>query len=67
MRKEMLNAVRAHAEAHILKHKMNVEIYLKNPAGIGEHSDIMDSVEKEIEEMAKYNDHLEILDKYFKE
>jgi len=42
-------------------------IYLNNPVGVGEHSDIMDAIEKEIEEMAKYNDHLEILDKYFKE
>lgn len=61
----MLKAVRKHAEAHIEKHKMNVEVYLNNPVGVGEHSDIMDAIEKEIEEMAKYNDHLEILDKYF--
>lgn len=66
MRKEMLKAVRKHAEAHIEKHKLNVEVYLNNPVGVGEHSDIMDAIEKEIEEMAKYNDHIEILDKYFK-
>jgi hypothetical protein len=65
MRKEMLEATRQHAIAHITKHKMNVEVYLNNPVGVGEHSDIMDAIEKEIEEMAKYNDHLEILDKYF--
>ena len=52
---------------HINKHKMNVEVYLHNPVGVGEHSDIMDAIEKELEEMAKYNDHIEILDKYFKE
>jgi ABC-type antimicrobial peptide transport system ATPase subunit len=67
MRKQMLKAVRKHAEAHIEKHRMNIEIYLTHPVGIGEHSDIMDAIEKEIEEMAKYNDHIEILDKYFKE
>jgi len=67
MRKEMLEATRQHAIAHIQKHKINVEVYLNNPVGVGEHSDIMDAIEKEIEEMAKYNDHLEILDKYFKE
>lgn len=67
MRKMMLDAVREHALAHINKHRINVEVYLRNPAGIGEHSDVMDAIEKEIEEMAKYNDHLEILDKYFKE
>ena len=67
MRNQMLNAVRKHAEAHIEKHRMNVEVYLNNPVGVGEHSDIMDAIEKEIEEMAKYHDHLEILDNYFKE
>lgn len=67
MRKEMLEATRQHAIAHINKHKMNVEVYLHNPVGVGEHSDIMDAIEKELEEMAKYNDHIEILDKYFKE
>ena len=66
MRNQMLNAVRKHAEAHIEKHRMNVEVYLNNPVGVGEHSDIMDAIEKEIEEMAKYHDHLEILDNYFK-
>ena len=64
-RSKMIAAARAHAVAHIEKHKMNVEVYLENPAGIGEHSDIMDAIEKEIEEMSKYQDHLEILDKYF--
>jgi len=65
MRELMLNALRNHAVAHIEKHKLNVEIYLNNPVGVGEHSDIMDTIEKELELMAKYNDHLEILEKYF--
>ena len=63
----MIEATRAHAEAHVQKHRMNVEVYLTNPVGIGEHSDIMDAIEKELDEMAKYEDHLEILNKYFKE
>jgi hypothetical protein len=67
MRKEMLKAVRKHAEAHIEKHRMNVEVYLQNPVGVGEHSDIMDAIEKELAHMAEYQDHLEILGIYFKE
>jgi hypothetical protein len=67
MRKEILLALRNHAIAHINKHKVNVEIYLNNPVGVGEHSDIMDTIEKELEEMAKYNDQLEIINTYFKE
>jgi hypothetical protein len=65
MRDKMLAATRAHALAHIEKHRMNVEVYLTNPVGVGEHSDIMDAIERELEHMAKYNDHIEILDKYF--
>ena len=64
-RSKMIAAARGHAIAHVEKHKMNVEVYLTNPAGIGEHSDIMDAIEKELDEMAKYNDHIEMLDKYF--
>ena len=67
MRKAMLEATRQHAIAHIQKHRMNVEVYLTNPVGVGEHSDIMDAIEKELTAMAEYEDHLDILDKYFKE
>lgn len=65
MRNELLAAAKMHAQAHVGKHRMNVEVYLTNPAGIGEHSDIMEAIEIELEEMAKYEDHLEILNKYF--
>lgn len=66
IRAMMLGAVRKHAKAHINKHRVNIEVYLRNPAGIGEHSDIMDAIEKELAHMAEYEDHLEILNKYFK-
>jgi|TARA_R110000796_G_scaffold69944_6_gene159177 hypothetical protein len=65
MRQDLLAAAKLHAAAHVEKHRMNVEVYLHNPAGIGEHSDIMEAIEIELEAMAKYNDHLEILSTYF--
>lgn len=65
MREKLLTAAKMHAQGHIEKHRMNVEVYLTNPAGIGEHSDIMEAIEHELEEIAKYEDHLEILNKYF--
>lgn len=65
MRENLLTAAMMHAQGHIEKHRMNVEVYLTNPAGIGEHSDIMEAIEHELEEIAKYEDHLEILKKYF--
>lgn len=66
MREEMINALKGHAVAHIEKHCMNVEIYLKNPVGVGEHSDIMDTIEKELNLIAEYHDQLEVLNTYFK-
>ena len=61
----MIKALRAHAHGHIQKHKMNVEVYLNNAAGIGEHADVFEAMETEILEIAKYDDVLEMLDKYF--
>lgn len=66
MREQLLNAVRAHATGHIEKHRANVEVYLANPAGIGEHSDIIEAIEHELKLMAEYKDQLDMLDLYFK-
>ena len=65
MRKQMIEALKAHAQAHIDKHKMNVEVFLTNPVGVGEHPQIMDSIEKELDEIATYEDQLEVLNKHF--
>ena len=66
MRDQMIKALLAHAQGDIEKHKANVEIYLTNPAGIGEHSDIMESVENELNMIAKYQDQIDVIQKYFK-
>jgi hypothetical protein len=65
MREQLINASKKHFEAHIEKHRMNVEVYLTNPAGIGEHSDIMEALEGELAQMAEYEDKLEMINKYF--
>jgi len=66
MREILLEALRSHAKGHVDKHKANVEVYLNNTTGIGEHPDIIEAMEMEIMEIAKYDDVLEMLDKYFK-
>ena len=67
MRSKLLQASKLHFEAHVEKHRINVETMLENPTAIPNHSDIMDAIEKELEEMAKSDDLLEMLDKYFEE
>ena len=65
MRDEIIKASRLHFEAHIEKHRVNVENLLQNSVGIGEHADVMDAIEKELDEMSKYHDLLEVLRVYF--
>jgi hypothetical protein len=46
---------------------MNVEIYLKNAAGVGEHPDVLEAIEKELKIIAEYDDQLEVISKYFEQ
>ncbi len=66
MREQLLSALRSHADGQIAKHKANVEVYLNQVVGIGEHSDIIETLELEVEKIAKYEEQLQVLDKYFK-
>ena len=61
----MINAARKHAEAEIELHKVNIEVYMQKVVGIGEHSDIIEAIQKELDSMATAHDRLEMLDKYF--
>ena len=65
MREQLIKALLAHAQGDIAKHKANVEIYLEHPAGIGEHSNVLEAIEQELNMIAKYEDQVEIIKKYF--
>ncbi len=67
MRKTILDAVIANAEGNLAVHKTNVEVYLQNPAGIGEHSDIVEAVIAEVEKMAHWQDVIDIIEEHFEE
>ena len=66
MREQLLRAVLAHAQGEIAKHRANVEVYLEHPAGIGEHSDITEAIQVELDKIARYDDQVEVVNKYFK-
>ena len=65
MREQLLKALLAHAQGDIQKHKMNVEVYLTNPVGIGEHSNVMEAIEEELNMIAKYEDQVTVIKKHF--
>ena len=64
MREMLLNASKSYYVGLINKHIANVEIYLSKSVGIGEHSDILASIDKEIAEIGKYDDRLSMIIKY---
>ena len=66
MREQLLSAVKAHAQGEIAKHRANVNVYLEHPAGIGEHSDITEAIQCELDKIARYHDQIEVVNKYFK-
>ncbi len=65
IREKLKSAFLFHAEGHIKKHLANVEVLLSNPVGIGEHGDIINEIEKELKEVAHYEDLIDAMNKYF--
>ena len=61
----MISALLAHAQGDIQKHKMNVEVYLSTPVGIGQHSNVMEAIEEELNMIAKYEDQVSVIKKHF--
>ena len=62
----LLEALIKKLEGDIEVHKANVMVYVKNPAGLGEHSDIVESIEKEVDMIATAEDKIEAIIKHFK-
>ena len=65
MREQLIKAVLALATGEIEKHKANVNVYLEHPAGIGEHSDITEPIQCELDKIARYHDQIQVINQYF--
>jgi|TARA_B100000029_G_scaffold383438_1_gene378866 hypothetical protein len=66
MREQLLKALLAHATGEIEMHKANVEVYLTNPVGIGEHPDVTEAIQQELDKIARWHDQVEVIKNYFK-
>ena len=62
---QLIKAARMHAEGELERAKTNVMVYMNNSTGIGEHSDIVEAIQKELSTMGAAHERLEMLDKYF--
>lgn len=67
MTSEILRGVIGHADGQIAKHKANILIQCKNSVGVAEHGDHVETIQKEMEQIAHYEDIKDVVKKHFSE
>ena len=65
LRFKILDALLADANGNIAKARANVEVYLENPVGIGEHPDVLAAIQDQLDIIAHEEERIEVLDKHF--
>jgi len=65
MEEQLKKACIKHAEGELERAKTNVMVYMNQSVGIGEHSDIVEAIQKELDTMAQAEDRIDMIKKYF--
>ena len=65
MTSEIIDVLIKQCEAGIERHKMNVRVLTEKRVGLGEHGDLIVTIEEELDKIAHYEDRLEVLKKHF--
>ena len=65
MKEQLVKAARMHAEGELERAKTNILVYMNQSVGIGEHSDIVEAIQHELDVMAAASDRIEMLDIHF--
>tara|TARA_B100000965_G_scaffold97630_1_gene79813 strand:+ start:99 stop:314 length:216 start_codon:yes stop_codon:yes gene_type:complete len=65
LRDDILKSQIRYYEGLIAKHQQNVEIYLNQPVGIGEHPDLMGAIDGELNAVAQAHEKIEVINHYF--
>ena len=66
MRDILLNGTRKAFEGTLARHRANLEVYLNNPAGVGEHSDIIGEIKNLVQCIHDAKGCIEIVDQLYK-
>tara|TARA_B100000780_G_scaffold270776_1_gene230962 strand:+ start:661 stop:888 length:228 start_codon:yes stop_codon:yes gene_type:complete len=65
MKAVLYKALESYLTGNIEKHRVNILLQVDNPVGVAEHSDHVETIEKELGVIAEYEDKLQVLRKYF--
>ena len=63
--RELLEALEDQYRGNIRAARANVRVYVENPAGIGEHPDIVEAIETQVAKLAEAEDKLEAVKRHF--
>ena len=61
----LLNALHQRLAGEIATARANIDIYMTRPAGIGEHPDLVQAIESQVEIIAEAEDKIQVINKYF--
>ena len=61
----ILDALKDKLKGELAVAKANVRVYLNNPVGIGEHPEVVQAIESQIEVIATAQEKLDIINIYF--
>ena len=67
LRVKMLDALLADANGNIAKAEANIEVYLHNPVGIGEHPDVLAAIQEQLDIIAHEDERIEVINNHFNE
>ena len=65
LRDRTIDALIAEAQGEIKKASANVEIYLHNPVGIGEHPDVLAAIQDQIDIIARAEERISVIKEHF--
>ena len=65
MKTRIVKALLLKYEGIIAEAKTNIDIYLEKPAGIGEHPEILESIDLQLAKIAESEDKISNLKKHF--
>ena len=61
----LLQALEAKYEAEVLKAKANIDVYVTSSGGIGEHPDIVEALDTQLQALADAEEKLSTLQSHF--
>ena len=64
-KRDMLDALKKKYEAEVDVARATIQVYLDKPVGIGEHPQIAEEIDKQLEIIGCAQDKLRVLDKYY--